>query len=131
MGAYPRPAGRSNTNTDPGAYGVMADSDILAEAVRATDGGITIELMVTPNASNPGLAGINPWRKRVEVRVSAEAKKGRANEEVASLIAGALGVPPGSVSIVRGARSHEKTAAAEGVSKESAVIMLLKAIGGD
>ncbi len=49
------------------------------------------------------------------VRVSAPPVGGRANDAVCRLLAKRLGVPPSSVSVVRGAGSSEKHVEVEGM----------------
>lgn len=63
---------------------------------------------VSPGASRSEVAGVNAWRKALDVKVAAEARDGKANEELVSLIAGALRVPRRDVRILRGERSGSK-----------------------
>jgi hypothetical protein len=102
-----------------------------ADAIRKTASGIAIEVMVTPNASNPGLSGYNPWRKRLEFRVAAEAKRYRANGELRRQVADILGISMKAVSIARGERAHEKTVEVEGVDRADALAVIREALGGD
>ena len=101
-----------------------------SDAVRETGGGITLDVMVTPNASRPGLAGYNVWRKRLEFRVAAEAKRSKANAELAETVAGLLGVAVRDVSIVMGERSHEKTVRVEGAERVDVVAVIEEMLGG-
>ena len=49
------------------------------------------------------------------VRVSAPPVDGRANAALERAVAGALGIPPSRVSLVRGARGRDKTLRIEGL----------------
>lgn len=60
----------------------------------------------------------------VRVRVAAPAERGRANEALAALLAGCLGVPRRAVTIVRGATSRQKVMEVDGLTTEDALIRL-------
>jgi uncharacterized protein (TIGR00251 family) len=53
------------------------------------------------------------------VRVTAPPVAGRANEAVRKLLARELGVPPGSVAVVRGKRSRDKLVEVEGMEADA------------
>jgi uncharacterized protein (TIGR00251 family) len=59
------------------------------------------------------------------VRVTAPPLEGRANRAVCALIAGAAGVPPSAVTIVRGETSRDKLVRVEGVEQDA----LMRALG--
>ena len=44
--------------------------------------GLEVELLVSPRSSRSGIEGIDPWRKRLIIRVKAPPLDGRANKEV-------------------------------------------------
>jgi len=71
--------------------------------------GVTkLPLKVIPGSSKDVVAG---WLEdTLKVRVRAPAERGKANRSVETLIASALGVPPGSVRIVSGQTSPRKIA---------------------
>jgi uncharacterized protein YggU (UPF0235/DUF167 family) len=70
---------------------------------------------VVPGASRDGIAG---WLgDALKVRVAAPAERGRANAAGERLIAGALGVAPGSARIVAGATSARKIVEIAGLSR--------------
>ncbi len=71
---------------------------------------------VTPKASRPGIAG---WRGgELQVRVSVAPEGGKANAEVCSTVAKAIGIPKSRVSVVRGATSRHKELELEGVGEK-------------
>jgi len=77
-----------------------------------------VRVRVTPGASE---SAIGDWREGVlRVKVREKAERGRANEAVGRVLAGALGVPPSSVTLVRGATSREKAFAVEGLDDAEA-----------
>jgi hypothetical protein len=68
------------------------------------------------------------WQRDAEGRlvlgVAAPPVEGAANDEAIRSLAKALGVPPTSVSLHRGARSHEKVFAVSGVAAAEATARL-------
>jgi hypothetical protein len=72
-----------------------------------------LAVRVTPGARDATVTG---WQGDVlRVRVREKAEKGRANEAVAKLLAKALGVPAGAVTLKRGQTSREKLFEVEGL----------------
>jgi uncharacterized protein len=68
--------------------------------------------------------GYNEWRRTIGCRVSAPALEGRANKAVLMLIAGKLGVPASSVSILSGAASSQKRVLIAGIGKHELLVRL-------
>ena len=71
---------------------------------------ITIDLEVTPGAKKscfPG--GYNQWRERIEIKLTAAAQKGKANNELIETLADYFKINTSSISIRSGARSTKKT----------------------
>ncbi|MSQ61282.1 MAG: DUF167 domain-containing protein [Dehalococcoidia bacterium] len=66
-----------------------------------------LRVHLTPRAKREGIAG---WRDGVlRVRVMAPPVDGRANEALLRLLAEALGLPRGDVTLAAGATSRDKT----------------------
>ena len=86
--------------------------------LRAVPDGVRISLKVMPKASADRIEGVEAGA--VRVRVTAAPDKGKANARVVKLLAKALGVPAGSVSIVADERSRSKIAEVHGVTAEEA-----------
>jgi uncharacterized protein len=53
------------------------------------------------------------------VRVVAPPVEGRANEAVRKLLASRLGLPPGRIEVVRGARARDKLVEVEGMDADA------------
>ncbi len=70
------------------------------------EGGTEIDLMVSPKAGRAGIEGVNPWRHRLVVKVTAPPSKGRANNEICKLMTGIVSAP---TEVVRGHTSRQKT----------------------
>ena len=85
--------------------------------VRDTTEGARIDVKAVPGAKRDGIVG--PLGERLKVRVAAPPEGGRANDAIRALLARALGVPNGSVSIVSGGSRAEKTVLVEGLDAET------------
>ena len=62
----------------------------------------------SPGTSKSEVAGVNPWRKALQVKIAAEAREGKANEELVAFLAEVLSVPRKEVRILKGERSGTK-----------------------
>jgi uncharacterized protein len=78
----------------------------VADPFRITDDGLVVEVHVQPRAGRRGLTGRHG--DAVRIRVTAPPAEGRANEETARVLADALDVAPGAVTLIHGARSRHK-----------------------
>jgi uncharacterized protein (TIGR00251 family) len=88
---------------------------------RATAGGLVVHLRVTPNAGVDRIEGIetrDDGQAVLRLRVKAVPDKGKANAAVVALLAEALHVPRGKVTIIAGETARLKTVAVEGDSAE-------------
>ena len=96
-----------------------------SEALSEDRHGTVIAIEVTAGAKEAVFpAGYNEWRRAIGCRVPAPAVEGRANKAVLSLVAGKLGVPSSSVSIVSGAASSQKRLLVAGISKQDIIARL-------
>ena len=85
----------------------VAEAVSLEELLKEKEGRYSLDIVVKPGSKKQGLGAFDPWRKRFVVQVKAPAQKGKANTEVARVIAKALGVK--EVVIESGHTSHSKT----------------------
>lgn len=91
----------------------------LSAAVTGEQRGVVIAIEVSAGAKADVFpAGYNEWRRSIGCRVSAPALEGRANKAIVQLVAGTLGVPASSVSILSGATSSQKRVLVAGLSRE-------------
>jgi uncharacterized protein (TIGR00251 family) len=82
---------------------------------RVFDGGLDLLVWVAPRASRPGLGPLHG--ERLRAAVSAPPVDGAANEALRALVAEALEVGRGAVSIVQGATGRNKTVRVSGDEK--------------
>jgi uncharacterized protein (TIGR00251 family) len=80
---------------------------VTALFVGSTADGATLRVRVSPGASRDGIRGLFGDALKVAVRQPPE--KGRANREVARLLAEAVAASPGDVEVVQGLTSRDKT----------------------
>jgi uncharacterized protein (TIGR00251 family) len=85
-------------------------------------GGIVISVRVIPRAARSGIAGTRDGA--LLIRLNAPPDEGAANDELVEVIAGALGVPARSVTIISGARSRNKRVQVGGIDVASAAARL-------
>ena len=78
----------------------------VSEAARTVDGGMEVDVSVSPRSDRSGTEGVDEWRKRLIVRVKAPPLDGRANKEVEDVFRKATGC---KCEIVRGQTSRQKT----------------------
>ncbi len=83
----------------------------------------TISIRVYPNAARNEIAG--PTDDILRVKIAAPPIKGRANKELLSFLCRLLAVSKDRVSIVKGHTARNKIIAIDGMSKESALGLLL------
>ena len=82
----------------------------VKDAVRGGNDGVLIDIEVTPGTKTVKVpSGYNPWRKRIEVRLTREAQKGRANQQLIRELSGILGIKENDVTIISGHTAHKKT----------------------
>ena len=78
----------------------------VSEALRTVDGGVEVDVTVSPRSDRSGTEGVDEWRKRLIVRVKAPPLDGRANKEIQELFKKVTGC---RCEIVRGQTSRQKT----------------------
>lgn len=78
----------------------------LASPCAVAQGGLHIEVKAKPRSAKPGVGPVEEGA--LVVRLSSAPADGAANEELARVLAKALGVPKTAVAIVRGETSRHK-----------------------
>lgn len=92
------------------------------EAIKALDSGIIVDLEVTPGSKSLSVpSGYNEWRKRIEVKLTKNAQKGKANEQLMECLAALFGVSSSDILISSGATSSKKSLLIKGISYQQAV----------
>lgn len=92
------------------------------EAIKILDSGIIIDIEVTPGSRSLSVpSGYNEWRKRIEVKLTKNAQKGKANEQLIEGLAELFGISSSDILISSGATSSKKSLLIKGISYQQAV----------
>lgn len=76
------------------------------KAIREQDEGIMVDIEVTPGSAQFTIKAYNPWRNRIEVKISAPPIKGKANQEIIKEFSH---LTKREVILVTGQKSRQKT----------------------
>ncbi|MDP1552672.1 MAG: DUF167 family protein [Methanobacteriaceae archaeon] len=76
------------------------------KAVKEIDGGIMVDIEVSPNAYKFQISGYNSWREKIEIRIKSLPQKGKANKEIIKELSK---LTKKEVEIISGLKNHQKT----------------------
>ncbi|NJD78734.1 MAG: YggU family protein [Candidatus Methanoperedens sp.] len=88
----------------------------MKDAVRQAKDGVILDLEISPGAKETAVHGYNPWRKRIEIRLSARAEKGKANAELILFLASILKVNSRHIQIITGSTNSKKSVKIAGMN---------------
>ncbi len=92
------------------------------EAIKALDSGVIIDIEVTPGSKSLSVpSGYNEWRRRIEVKLTKNAQKGKANEQLVESLAELFEISSSDILINSGATSSKKSLLIKGVSYQQVV----------
>lgn len=100
----------------------MENRQLMKSAVRATEEGTIIEVLVQPRASRSELAGAHEGR--LKLRITAPPVEGEANRECIHFLARLLHAPKSSVVLLQGQKSRRKTFLIRQMSVEDVLRLL-------
>ncbi len=90
---------------------------ILEEIIKKHQDGIILNIFVIPESrTNVFPAGINEWRKCIEIKVKSSAVKNRANKDVKKIVANFFKKSINDVYIITGLKNQKKTLFIKGVT---------------
>ena len=87
----------------------------MKDAIKPSHDGVILDLEISAGAKETSVYGYNPWRKRIEIRLSERAQKGRANAELVSFLSDLFKVNSGNVRIISGLTSSKKSVKITGI----------------
>ena len=90
----------------------MIKFEDLKPILEKTDKGLRLNLHIQPGAKRSAIVGLHAGR--LKIAVQGKAVEGQANDALVELLAASFGVSKSRVTIVRGARSRQKTVEVEG-----------------
>ena len=85
------------------------------KAVKEIDGGILVDIEVSPNASKFQISGYNSWREKIEIRIKSLPQKGKANKEIIKELSK---LTKKEVEIISGLKNHHKTVKISKMSRD-------------
>lgn len=95
------------------------------EAITDLGSNIIIDIEVTPGSKSISVpSSYNEWRKRIEVKLTKNAQKGKANEQLVECLADLFGISSSNIQINSGATCSKKSLLIRGVSYQQAVSIL-------
>lgn len=101
----------------------------FTNAIQNSKNGVLIKLHVLPNAPQTKFpASYNSWRNCIEIKVNAEAKENKANQEVITCIAAFFNISSHTVFITTGLKNREKTVLITNISKETIIKKLKETV---
>jgi uncharacterized protein (TIGR00251 family) len=100
----------------------------MKDAIKpSTDGvGVILDLEISAGAKETAVHGYNPWRKRIEIRLSERAQKGRANAELVSFLSGLFKINSGNVRIISGLTNSKKSVKVTGMDANDVLKVLTR-----
>ncbi|XP_062588123.1 UPF0235 protein C15orf40 homolog [Saccostrea cucullata] len=96
---------------------------------QSTDGKVVITILAKPGAKQNAITDIS--EESIGVQIAAPPVDGKANMELVKFMAKTLGVRKSDVVLERGSKSHSKTVAVTGKSKEDVLGMIRSQIDTD
>lgn len=81
----------------------------MKDAIRQAKDGVILDLEISAGAKKTEVQGYNPWRRRIEIRLSERAEKGKANAELISFFSCIFKVNSGNVHIISGLTNSKKS----------------------
>lgn len=92
------------------------------EAIKDLGYGIIVDIEVTPGSRSISVpSGYNEWRKRIEIKLTKNAQKGKANEQLIKCLATLFRINSSDILISSGATSSKKSLLIKGISYQQAV----------
>lgn len=84
------------------------------EAITEVQGGILVDIEVSPKSKKFEIIGYNEWRNKIEIKIKSVPQKGKANKEIINEFSSLIG---SQVEIISGLKSQHKTLKIYNVSK--------------
>ena len=102
----------------------MGDSCIFIKELEA--GGCLLEVVLAPRSSSNRIVGV--YRNRLKIAVTAPPVDGKANELLIKFLAKQLGCSKGSITLMKGHASKDKTLSIRGLEIEDLLAALDEAL---
>ena len=81
----------------------------MKDAIRQVEDGVILELDISAGSKETAIKGYNPWRKRIEIRLSERAQNGKANAELMFFLSNLFKVHSRDVELISGSTNSKKS----------------------
>ncbi|WP_406660041.1 DUF167 domain-containing protein [Methanolobus sp. ZRKC3] len=99
------------------------------DALTRTEDGVIVNVEVSPGSKKTRIpGGYDPWRKRIEVKISEQAQKGKANKQLISSFSALFILKASEVSIISGQKSGKKSIFLRGADYSKVVSILSESL---
>ena len=98
----------------------------MKDAIKPSGDGVILDLEISAGAKETAVHAYNPWRKRIEIRLSERAQKGRANAELLSFLSDLFKVNSGNVRIISGLTNSKKSVKITGMDANEVLKVLIQ-----
>ncbi|MCZ7382792.1 MAG: DUF167 domain-containing protein [Candidatus Methanoperedens sp.] len=98
----------------------------MKDAIKPSGDGVILDLEISAGAKETAVHGYNPWRRRIEIRLSERAQKGRANAELVSFLSSLFKVSSGNVRIISGLTNSKKSVMIAGMDANEVLKVLTR-----
>ena len=97
----------------------------IEDAIKETKDGIIINFEVNPGSRIMCIpSGYNTWRKRIEVKLTQNAQKGKANAQLIDTLSYLFGISNSNINIKSGAKSGKKSVIVKGIDYDDVISIL-------
>ena len=97
---------------------------MMKDAIKENGDSVMIDLEISPGSKVTSVHGYNQWRRRIEIKLSERAQKGKANEQLISFLSKLFDVHSRNVEIITGMTNSKKTVKISG-KKMSDILTIL------
>ena len=98
----------------------------MKDAIKPSGDSVILDLEISAGAKETAIHGYNPWRKRIEIRLSERAQKGKANAELISFLSALFKVNSGNVRIISGLTNSKKSVKITGMDANDILNVLTR-----
>ncbi len=98
----------------------------MKDAIRQTLDGVILDLEIAAGAKENAVHGYNPWRRRIEVRLSERAEKGRANDQLVFFFSCLFRINSRDIQIITGLTNSKKSVKIIGARAEDILRTLIE-----
>ncbi|MGM0510549.1 MAG: DUF167 domain-containing protein [Thermoplasmatota archaeon] len=108
----------------------MVESEKVLDCIKSGDGGVYLDLKISPNAEKNSIEGVNPWRNNLTISIKAEPREGRANQELIDFLSDMFHIDMNMIKITKGAKTSQKRIFFTGSNKKKLADKIMRSLDG-